>query len=312
MNKRTYAGIPEKYAKIDTSKVVLIPVPYDGTTTAWQKGAANGPKAFLDASENMELFDIETTSEVYKNGVFIADAISEADAPEKLVRAVHATTKEFIQKNKFVTLIGGEHSVSIGSVRAFNECFDNITVVHLGAHANLRKEFEGSPYNNACAMSEASQTTNLIQIGIRSMDAIEQTSNDEEKIFYAHEMVTDDYWMENALDIMTANVFLSFNLNALDVSLMRSTSYPEPGGLFWYETLEFLKKLFKEKNVVGLEITDLCPNENDKASDYVAAKLYYKMLSYKFNNAENDDYENESGYSEPNNKTSKFQDEDYD
>lgn len=311
MNKRTYAGIPEKYAKIDTSKVVLIPVPFDGTS-AWIKGAANGPKAFLDASENMELYDIETDSEVYKNGIFIAEPVTGSDSADKMVRAVHASTKDYIRKNKFVTLIGGEHSVSIGSIRAFNECFDSLTVVHIGAHANLRKEFEGSVYNNACALSEASQTTNLVQIGIRSMDAIEKTSVDEDKIFYAHEMVSDDYWMENALDVMTGNVFLSFNLNALDVSLIRSSSYPEPGGLFWYETLEFLKKLFKEKNVVGLEVTDLCPNENDKASDYVAAKLYYKMLSYKFDNADEDDYENESGYSEPNNKTSKFQDEDYD
>lgn len=311
MNKRTYAGIPEKYAKIDTSKVVLIPVPYDGTID-WKKGAANGPKAFLDASEHMELYDIETDTEVYKNGIFIAEPVTETDSPDKLVRAVHASTKEYIRKNKFVTLIGGEHSVSIGSIRAFNECFDSLTVVQVGAHANLRKEFDGSVYNNACALSEASQTTNLVQIGIRSMDSIEKTSVDEDKIFYAHEMVSDDYWMENALDVMTGNVFLSFNINALDVSLIRSSSYPEPGGLFWYETLEFLKKLFKEKNVVGLEITDLCPNENDKASDYITAKLFYKMLSYKFDNADEDDYENESGYSEPNNKTSKFQDEDYD
>jgi agmatinase len=310
MNKRTYAGIPEKYAKLDTSKVVLIPVPFDGTIN-WQKGAVNGPKAFLDASENMELYDIETDSEVYKNGIFLADDVIETVSAEKMVRSVHATTKEYIRKNKFVTLVGGEHSISIGSIRAFNECFDNLTVVHVGAHANVRTEFEGTQYHNACALSDASQSTNLIQIGIRSMDTIEKTIVDEDKTFYAHEMVTDDYWMENAIDLMTNNVFLSFNLNALDMSLVRSTSYPEPGGLFWYETLEFLQKLFKEKNVVGIDLTDLCPNDNDKASNYLASKLYYKMLSYKFDNADEDDYENESGFSEPNNKTSKFQDEDY-
>ena len=290
--------------------MVLIPVPFDGTVN-WQKGAVNGPKAFLDASENMELYDIETDSEVYKNGIFLADDAIEIASAEKMVRSVHATTKNYIRKNKFVTLVGGEHSVSIGSIRAFNECFDNLTVVHIGAHANVRAEFEGSSYNNACALSDASQTTNLIQIGIRSMDAIEKTIVDEDKTFYAHEMISDDYWMENAIDLMTNNVFLSFNLNALDMSLARSTSYPEPGGLFWYETLEFLKKLFAEKNVVGLDLTDLCPNENDKASNYLASKLYYKMLSYKFDNADEDDYENESGFSEPNNKNSKFQDEDY-
>lgn len=310
MNKRTYAGIPEKYAKLDTSKVVLIPVPFDGTVN-WQKGAANGPKAFLDASEHMELYDPETDTEVYKNGIFLADEIQETSSSENMIRAVHASTKEFIRKNKFVTLVGGEHSISIGSIKAFNECFDNLTVVHIGAHANVRKEFNGTSFNNACAYSDASQSTNLIQIGIRSMDAIEKTIVDEDKTFYAHEMVNDDYWMENAIDLMTNNVFLSFNLNALDMSLIRSTSYPEPGGLFWYETLEFLQKLFKEKNVVGFDLTDLCPNPNDKASDYLASKLYYKMLSYKFDNMDEEDYENDGDFTESNNKTSKFQDEDY-
>lgn len=310
MNKRTYAGIPEKYAKIETSKIVLIPVPYDGTST-WQKGADKGPEAFLNASDNMELYDIETDSEVYKNGIFLADPVAETSTPEKLVREVHSITKEYIRKNKFVTLVGGEHSLSIGSIRAFNECFDNLTVVQIDAHANLRKQYNGSIYSHACSLSEASQTTNLIQIGIRSMDAIEKTSVDDEKIFYAHEMISDDYWMENALDLMTNNVFVTFDLDAFDPSILRSTGAPEPGGLFWYETLEFLSKLFKEKNVVGFDITELCPNEKDKASDFIAAKLYYKMLSYKFSNVEEDDYENQSGFSEPNNKTSKFQDEDY-
>ena len=132
----------------------------------------------------MELYDVETDSEVYKNGIYLTEAISEISSPEKLVRAVHATTKEYIRKNKFVTLIGGEHSISIGSIRAFNECFDNLTVVHIGAHANLRSEYEGSSYNNACALTEASQATNLIQIGIRSMEAIAKTSVDEDKTFY--------------------------------------------------------------------------------------------------------------------------------
>ena len=250
MNKRTYAGIPEKYAKIETSKVVLIPVPYDGTST-WQKGADKGPKAFLDASENMELYDIETDSEVYKNGIFLADAVLENSSPENMVKEVHSTTKEFIRKNKFVTLIGGEHSLSIGSIRAFNECFDSLTVVHIGAHANLRKEFNGSSYDRKCAVSEASQTTNLIQIAIRSMDTIEKTMVDEDKIFYAHEMLNDDYWMENAIDLMTNNVFITFDLDALDSSLVSSTCCPEPGGLFWYETLEFLQKIFKEKRLRG-------------------------------------------------------------
>jgi agmatinase len=310
MSKRTYAGIPEQFAKIETSKVVLIPVPYDGTST-WQKGADKGPEAFLEASENMELYDIETDSEVYKNGIYLADPVTENSSPEKMVEAVHAITKEYIKKNKFVTLFGGEHSISIGSIRAFNECFNSLTVVQIDAHADLRKEYEGSSCNHACAVYEASQTTNLIQIGIRSMDSIETTVMDKEKVFFAHEMAQDDYWVENAIDLMTQNVFITIDLDAFDPSIMPSTGTPEPGGLLWYETLEFLQKIFKEKNVVGFDIVELCPNKNEKSSDFLAAKLYYKMLSYKFDNAEDDDYEDADGYQEPNHKN-KFQDEDYD
>lgn len=311
MSKRTYAGIPEEFSKIETSKVVLIPVPYDGTST-WQKGSDKGPEAFLQASENMELYDIETNSEVYKNGVYLANAVTENSSPEAMVEAVHDIAKSYIRKNKFVTLFGGEHSISIGSIRAFNECFNDLTVVQIDAHADLRKEYEGSTCNHACAVYEASQTTNLIQVGIRSMDVIETTIMDKEKVFFAHEMVTDDYWAENAIDLMTNNVFITIDLDAFDPSIMPSTGTPEPGGLLWYETLDFLQKIFKEKNVVGFDIVELCPNEKEKSSDFLAAKLYYKMLSYKFENSKDDDYENESDFKDPIHKNAKFQDEDFD
>lgn len=278
---KTYANIPESFSRKENSKIVLLPVPYDGTST-WQKGADQGPQAFLEASENMELYDIETASEVYKQGIYLAPAITENSSPEAMVNAVYATTKEFIKKNKFVTLFGGEHSVSIGSIRAFNDCFQNLTVVHIDAHADLRKEYEGTPYNHACAVHEASQKTNLIQIAIRTMDAIEKTYMNEEKTYFAHEMIDDIGWTDTALDQMTQNVFITFDLDAFDPSILPSTGTPEPGGLFWYETLSFLKQIFEEKNVVGFDIVELCPNPHDKSSDFLAAKLYYKMLSYKF------------------------------
>ena len=278
MQTKTYAGIPEKYAKLDSAKIVLIPVPYDGTST-WQKGADKGPEAFLHASENMELYDIETQTEVYQQGVFLADAVTENGSPEAMVNAVHKATKSYIKRNKFVTVFGGEHSISIGTIRAFNECFDNLTVLHIDAHADLRKTYEGSTCNHACAVYEASQTTNLIQVGIRSMDVKEKTVMDEDKTYFAHELAQDDAWMDSALDQMTDNVFITFDLDAFDPSILPSTGTPEPGGLFWYETLEFLKTVFEEKNVVGFDIVELCPNENEKSSDFLAAKLYYKMLS---------------------------------
>jgi agmatinase len=288
MSTKTYAGIPQKYAALETSKIVLIPVPYDGTST-FQKGADKGPDAFLHASENMELYDIETESEVYKQGIYLADPVTEKSSPEAVVEAVHKITKENIIKNKFVTIFGGEHSMSIGTIRAFNECFEDLTVLHIDAHADLRKEYQGSKCNHACAVYEASQTTNLIQVGIRSMDVAETTVLDPEKTWFAHDMAKDEYWMDNVIEALGDNVFITFDLDAIDPSIMPSTGTPEPGGLFWYETLDFLKQVFSERNVVGFDIVELCPNEADKSSDFLAAKLYYKMLSYKFSETDEDE-----------------------
>ncbi|MCH3885091.1 agmatinase [Tenacibaculum aquimarinum] len=307
---KTYAGISEEFGNLSTSKIVIIPVPYDGTST-WQKGADKGPQAFLEASENMELYDIETDSEVYKEGVYLADEITENSSPEAMVEAVHQETKKYINRNKFVTVFGGEHSVSIGTIRAFNECFNNLTVLHIDAHADLRKEYEGSKCNHACAVYEANQNTNLVQVGIRSMDISEKREMNLDKVFFAHDMAVNEDWMEDVIDQLTENVFITFDLDALDPSIMPSTGTPEPGGLFYYETLEFLKQVFEQKNVVGFDMVELCPNKNEKSSDFLAAKLFYKMLSYKFS-SDVDAYDTDEDDVISVNKLPKFKDNDDD
>lgn len=309
MKTKTYAGIPEEYARLEQSKIVLIPVPYDGTST-WQKGADKGPEAFLNASENMELYDIETNSEVYQQGIYLTDAVTENSSPENMVDAVHSETKKYIKKNKFVTIFGGEHSISIGTIRAFNEMYTNLTVLHIDAHADLRKSYEGSSCNHACAVYEASQNTNLIQVGIRSMDVKEKLVMDLDKTYFAHDMNLDESWMDASIEQMTDDVFITFDLDAFDPSILPSTGTPEPGGLLWYETLEYLKKVFINKNVVGFDIVELCPNENEKSSDFLAAKLYYKMLSYKF---QEDDFQDDIDTNLSNqsfNKNNSFNNED--
>jgi len=277
----TYAGIPDSYATSEKSKIVLIPVPYDGTST-WKKGADKGPDAFLAASENMELYDIETDSEVYKQGVFLSPPVTENSSPEAMVAAVAEKVKSYLNRNKFVTLFGGEHSISIGSIRAFSKFYENLTVLQIDAHADLRQSYEGSTCNHACALYEASQTTHLIQVGIRSMEHNEKSVMNLDNVFFAHEMESDEYWIEQAIERMTDNVYITFDLDALDPSILPATGTPEPGGMVWYETLAFLREVFKEKNVVGFDIVELCPEPALYASDFLAAKLYYKMLSYKF------------------------------
>lgn len=278
---KTFAGIPEEYHKLDNAKVVLIPVPYDGTST-WGKGADKGPDAFLEAAENMELFDIQTRSEVYKEGIHLTNPVTENSSPEAMVEAVHQRTKTYLEKGKLVTLFGGEHSISIGSIRAFDEKFDNLTVLQIDAHTDLRAEYMGTPFNHACAVYEASQRNNLIQVGIRSMDAGEMKYLDESKVFWAHEIQKGDQWMEKAIDLMTENVFITIDLDAFDPSVMPSTGTPEPGGIHWWQVDKFLKKVIESKDVKGFDIVELAPNKNNRGPDFLAAKLYYKLLSYIF------------------------------
>jgi agmatinase len=282
MNKeRTFAGIPKEYGQYEDASVVIIPVPYDGTST-YGKGADKGPEAIFDAAENMELYDIETKNEVYKNGIFIAPTLFGHLSPETMVKEVDHEVSKYIEKGKFVTLLGGEHSVSIGSIRAFARKHDDLTVLQLDAHSDLRPEYEWSKCNHACAMHEASYTTNLVQVGIRSMDTSEVEYLRSENLFTSYDIRSNQYWQEDIINCLGQNVYITIDLDVFDPSIMPSTGTPEPGGLFWNETLDLLKKVFLNVNVVGFDIVELAPKENFSAPDFMAAKLYYKLLSYKF------------------------------
>lgn len=276
---KTFAGIPEELHSLDKAKFVLIPVPYDGTST-WGKGADKGPDAFLDAAENMELFDIQTGIEPYKAGVHLCEPVSENTSPEAMCEAVELAVSDYLDKGKFVTLFGGEHSVSIGSLRAFDKKFDNLTVLQLDAHTDLRPEYMGSACNHACAVYETSKRNNLIQVGIRSMDESEREHLNPHKVFWAHEIHEDDLWMEESLEQMTDNVYITIDLDAFDPSIMPSTGTPEPGGMNWWQVDKYLDMVIENKNVVGFDIVELAPNPNNKAPDFLAAKLYYKLISY--------------------------------
>ena len=278
--ENTYAGIPVENATYENSKVVLVTVPYDGTST-WGKGADKGPELFLDASENMELYDIETDTEPYLQGVYMAGEVSEKSSPEKMVEAVYQKTKELVKdREKLFTLIGGEHSVSIGSIRAVGEEYHNLTVLQLDAHTDLRPEYHGSKNNHACAVFEANQKHKLVQVGIRSMDAEEKQYLPHKRVFFAHEIAKNDNWIKDVLDKVSGNVYITIDLDAFDPSIAPSTGTPEPGGLQWYPTLKLLKKVFKKCNVVAFDIVELMDSPQAKPTAFLAAKLYYKMLAY--------------------------------
>lgn len=278
---RTFGGIGKEYSGLEGSGILLQSIPYDGTST-WGKGADKGFEAFLEAAENMELFDIETNTEVFRKGIHILPEIGGNSSPEAVYSAIKAQTRHLLTLDKFLTFFGGEHAISIGIIEAFGQTFPDLSVLQLDAHADLRETYLGSPYNHACAMHQASKTTNLVQVGIRSMDTCEKKFLDPEKCFFAHDMHSDNTWQEASMDLLSDNVYLTIDLDVLDPSIMPSTGTPEPGGMEWYTILEYLKKVFRNKNIVGFDIVEFAPIKDHRAPDFLVAKLYYKLLSYKF------------------------------
>lgn len=281
---QVFTGFEGKHNEFEQARVLLQSIPYDGTST-WGKGADRGFDAFLDAAENMEIYDIETDSEVYKKGVHIIDPILEDASPEAMFEAVYKNTQKLLKTDKFLTFFGGEHSISIGIIKAFYEAYPDITILQLDAHTDLRPEYHGSPYNHACAVYDASQNTNLIQVGIRSMDSEELKYLDRNNCYFAEDMFGKTDWMDDSLTKMTDNVYITLDLDVFDPSIMPATGTPEPGGMNWNIMIQYLKEVFQQKNVLGFDIVELAPIEGLTAPQFLAAKLYYKMLSYKFANS---------------------------
>ena len=276
-----FGDLKGEYSNLEKAKIVVIPVAYDGTST-WIKGADKGPKAIIEASANMELYDIETDSEVYLNGIFTDKAVKELSAPEDVIEAVRKKIHEYIHRDKFTVVIGGEHSVSIGSMKAHVEKYPNVTILQLDAHSDLREEYNGSKYNHACVMARAIEMCPIVQVGIRSMDSCEKELAKKSSIFFAHDIYQNRDWIKKVVSKLSDKVYVTIDLDVFDCSLMPSTGTPEPGGLFWYDVLSLLKAVSESCDVVGFDVVELCPNDRNKAPDFLAAKLIYKFLSYKF------------------------------
>jgi agmatinase len=276
-----FGDIPQEFCNEKDSAIVILPIPYDGTST-WVKGSDRGPEALLEASANMELYDIETDTEVYLKGIYTAPAIILDSSPEAMVEASEKQTLKFLDSGKFVVTIGGEHSVSIGPIQAYAKRFKNLSVLQIDAHADLRDSYEGSKNNHACVMARAQDLCPIVQVGIRSMDVGEKDRLNSERVFWGHKITQCDDWMDKAIDLLTDEVYLTIDLDGLDPAILPSTGTPEPGGLQWYQTLRFIRKVIARKNLVGFDIVELCPNPEEKSSDFLATKLLYKILSYKF------------------------------
>ena len=263
------------------SGIIIIPVPYDETST-WMKGADKGPDAIMQASVNLEFYDVETESEAHLNGIHTIDPVSEKGSPEALVNEVYKVTQSVLNDYKFPVIVGGNHTVSIGSIRAFSERFKNLSVLQMDAHTDLRQKYEGSFFNHACAMARAREYAPIVQVGIRSMASEETPLMDRGKIFFAHELYHKKKLYSKAIETLSENVYITIDLDVFDPSLIPSTGTPEPGGPEYFEIMHFLRDVIRERNVIGFDVVELCPSPANKGPDFIAAKIIYQLLSYKF------------------------------
>jgi len=273
-----FLDIEQQYRSPDNARYTVVLVPYDATST-WQKGADKGPEALIAASCFVELYDLETDQEAYRAGIYTKRPQLDFSSARAMTEAVEKEVMILFKKHSLPILLGGEHSISIGAVQAAVRNIQNLSVLQLDAHADLRNEYQGSKYNHACTMARIKEICPIVQVGIRSLDRSELKLIQHDRLFPAKDIYDNDEWMEKAIAQLTQNVYVTIDLDVFDPSIMPATGTPEPGGLLWYPVLTFLRKVIACKNLVGFDVVELCPKD-DPHPAFLAAKLVYKIISY--------------------------------
>ena len=284
-----FGGIKEaEFSSFDASRVLIFPVAYEGTVS-YGGGTGAGARAIIDASRNMELYDEEIDAEVYKIGIHTLEEFTPRKTPEAMSNALYEEAKKLLKEDKFLCMLGGEHSISAPVIRAHAEAFHNISILQIDAHADLRDEYDGTPHSHASIMARCVKDLRIpsVQVGIRSISAEEARSLDTgipTKIFWAKDIVGRTDWINEAINSLTENVYLTIDIDGLDPSLVPTTGTPEPGGLGWYEVLTLIRKLAAARRVVGMDLVEYAYVENQDAPAFLCSKLVYKTLAYIFNN----------------------------
>jgi agmatinase len=280
-----FGALSEAKSCWEHSQVVLFSAPF-GQSLSYRKGAENGPRAVLEASRNLELFDLELTLEPSAVGIhtFPLPTEQEVSSFHSMDRWVYQTAKAILDSGKFPVLVGGEHSVSLGNIRRAAEVFDKLSVLCLDAHADMRDEYEGNRFSHACVMRRCMDMVRPVLVGIRSLAAEEYEFLSETDIFLlpAGEFLRDEGSLERLLGALSRRVYLSVDLDVLDPSEMPSVGTPEPGGLSWYDVLRIIRRVAEEKEIVAADFVELSPIPDNVGPDFLAAKLIYKTIGYVF------------------------------
>ncbi len=282
-NTKCFLDFDPLFADYENSAVVLVPVPYEGGVSAG-KGAAGAPDAVIEASGLLELYDEILDAEPYRAGIFTATPLPVSGSGVEVAQEVRSAVSEILGSGRFPVVLGGDHSITPGAVQGVAEHYSSLGVIQLDAHADLRSEYDGSRESHACVMARVREITReTLQVGIRSMSIEEArlAARDRLALFTMNRIRTGGFDPLTVLRALPKNVYITVDVDVFDWSVIASTGTPEPGGMFWDETLELLSKVFSTKNVVGFDVVELSCTEWDRNSPFAVAKLIYKMVGFK-------------------------------
>ncbi|MCF8261010.1 MAG: agmatinase [Melioribacteraceae bacterium] len=286
--KRNFLAVEENYSSYENSEIVIISAPLEATVS-YGGGTKNGPKEILKASHYVEFYDEEFDRElIFETGICTLPELDfNGKNVKKSIELIYKETKKHLQNDKFVVVLGGEHSLSQATIKAHFEHFSNISVLQIDAHSDFRDSYEGSKYSHASVMARVAEfTKDIVQVGIRAQCIEESEFIKENQIntFYARDIRTNKYedWQSEAVQALHENVYITFDVDGLDPSVISDTGTPEPGGLFWDETIDLIKKVGAERRIVGFDVVELAPKKGATISSFNTAKIIYKILNCAF------------------------------
>ncbi|KKO18441.1 MAG: agmatinase [Candidatus Brocadia sp.] len=291
LNSLQFGAFPSDYQDDDeayeSSRVVILGVPFDGTAT-YQSGTKLGPNAILNASVNVEPYD-EELEEIYPIGIFTIGTLNIEEIHtdvKKVVDTLYRVSKGIVKDNKFLVTLGGEHSISQGIIRAYKEKYRKLSVLQLDAHLDLMDQFGGTQFSHASVSRRVVDDLKckVTSFGVRVVSKEElsfaRKRKDAISVFYAKDIHDNDDWHDQALETLEDHVYITLDVDGFDTSIMPATGTPVPGGLSWYRTIDFLRKVYKNKKVVGFDVVELKPNPGNEAPNFLAVNLVYKNIGF--------------------------------
>lgn len=277
-----FLGIPDENASRDRARVLVFPVPYE-RTVSYGHGTKNGPAAILEASRYVELYDDELDVEPYLEGIHtLPEWLPEEPEPDGMVAELEAAATELVAPDHFLLTLGGEHSIAPPIIRAHARIFPGMSILHFDAHGDLRDEYEGSRNSHACAARRFIDCGPSVHVGIRSVSPEEVAVIRERRLFFVsnREMHRGLDWLDAAIEFLTERVYVTFDIDFFDGSLVPGTGTPEPGGGTFDQALTILRRVAAKKSIVGADLVEHAPLPGNRAPDFLAARLAYKLLGY--------------------------------